>query len=100
MDIITEIFGQGKDINSLQMSCRSVVMFIIALLLIRIAGIKTFGKTSAFDNVITIMLGAVLSRAVTGEAPFVAVVLSCLTMVLMTRLISWFLSITLHLVLW
>lgn len=89
MDVITHIFGEGKDINSLQMSCRAVVMFMIAVLLVRIAGLKTFGKPSAFDNVVTIMLGAVLSRAVTGEAPFVAVVCAGLTMVVMTRFISW-----------
>ncbi len=52
MGIITELFGEGKDLNALQMSCRTVVMFIIALAFFRIAGIKTFGKNSAFDNII------------------------------------------------
>ena len=89
MGIIIELFGEGKDLNALQMSCRTVVMFIIALALIRIAGIKTFGRNSAFDNVIIIMLGAILSRGgVVGASPFFPVVISGLTMVLMTRIIS------------
>ena len=88
MGIIIELFGEGKDLNALQMSCRTVVMFIIALALIRIAGIKTFGKNSAFDNIIIIMLGAILSRGVVGVSPFFPVVSSGLTLVLMTRIIS------------
>ena len=88
MGIIIELFGEGRDLNALQMSCRTVVMFIIALALIRIAGIKTFGKNSAFDNIIIIMLGAILSRGVVGVSPFFPVVISGLTMVLMTRIIS------------
>ena len=89
MELIKEIFGEGKDLNMLQMICRAVVMFIIALVLIRIAGMKTFGKNSAFDNIIVIMLGAMLSRGVAGVSPFFPVVASGLTMVLMTRLVSW-----------
>ncbi|MEJ7677284.1 MAG: YetF domain-containing protein [Segetibacter sp.] len=88
MGIITELFGEGRDLNALQMSCRTVVMFIIALAFIRIAGIKTFGKNSAFDNIIIIMLGAILSRAVVGVSPFLPVVFSGLTMVVMTRIVS------------
>ena len=88
MGIIIELFGEGKDLNALQMTCRTVVMFIIALAFIRIAGIKTFGRNSAFDNVIIIMLGAILSRGVVGASSFFPVVISGLTMVLMTRIIS------------
>ncbi|MCW3107871.1 MAG: hypothetical protein JWQ09_2377 [Segetibacter sp.] len=89
MDIITQIFGEGKELNSLQIGSRTIVMFIIALIFIRIAGKKTFGKNSAFDNIIIIMLGAILSRGVVGASPFFGVVISGLAMVLMTRLISW-----------
>lgn len=64
-------------------------MFIIALVLIRVAGKKTFGKNSAFDNIIIIMLGAILSRGVVGASPFFGVVISGVAMVLMTRLVSW-----------
>lgn len=88
MGIITELFGEGRDLNALQMSCRTVIMFILSLILIRIAGLKTFGKTSAFDNIIVIMLGAILSRGVVGVSPFFPVVFSGLTMVLMTRIVS------------
>lgn len=89
MNILVEIFGEEKHVSILQMCARGVVMYVIALILIRIAGLKTFAKSSAFDNVVVIMLGALLSRGVAGDAPFFGVVLSALTMVLMSRIISW-----------
>jgi uncharacterized membrane protein YcaP (DUF421 family) len=81
MEWLKILFGEGKDLDALQMSCRAVVAFIITLALIRIAGIRTFGKKSAFDNVIIIMLGSILSRVVVGASPFVPTVVACLAFV-------------------
>ncbi len=82
-------FGHGTDLNSLQMSARAVLIFFITLLLLRIAGIRTFGKKSAFDNVITILLGSILSRAVVGASPFLATSVGCLAFVLVHRLLAF-----------
>jgi len=82
MDILRELFGEGKDLNALQMGCRSVVVFFIALLYIHLSGLRTFGKKSAFDNIITIMLGAVLSRGIVGASSFLPTMTAGLVMVL------------------
>jgi uncharacterized membrane protein YcaP (DUF421 family) len=89
MDWIQLLFGEGKDLNALQMTSRAVVLFFIALALIRIAGIRTFGKKSAMDNVIIIMLGSILSRGVVGASPFFPTVTGCLAFVLVHRLLAW-----------
>lgn len=83
------LFGTGKDLNSLQMVCRAIISFLITLALIRIAGIRTFGKRSAFDNVIVIMLGSIFSRVVVGASPFVPTTLACLAFVLVHSLLGW-----------
>ncbi|MBV4358696.1 DUF421 domain-containing protein [Pinibacter aurantiacus] len=88
MHILLELFGEGKDLSSLQMSMRSLVVFIIALILIRLAGIRAFGKHSSFDNVVTIMLGAVLSRVVVGASDFLPTVAASATLVIMHRIIG------------
>lgn len=88
MNLLYQLFGEGKDLNVLQMSMRSLVVFCVALLLIRVAGIRAFGKRSSFDNVVTIMLGAVLSRAVVGASDFVPTVAASLVMVVLHRVIG------------
>lgn len=89
VSIIEQIFGEEKNLNTLQMCSRAVVVFIIALVYIRIAGLKTFGKNSTFDNVLIFMMGAMLSRAVAGVSPFFPVVLSTFTMIIMSRIVSY-----------
>ena len=88
MDWINTIFGHGNDLNALQMSSRAVLIFFITLLLLRIAGVRTFGKKSAFDNVIIIMLGSILSRAVVGASPFLPTTAGCLAFVIVHWLLA------------
>lgn len=92
MHILIQLFGEGKDLNALQMSSRGVVMFFIALILIRISGRRSFGVRSPLDNIITISLGAVMSRAIVGASAFVPVVVCCFVIVLLHRLIGWFIA--------
>jgi uncharacterized membrane protein YcaP (DUF421 family) len=86
MNLLIQIFGEGKDLNALQMSSRGVVMFFIALILIRVSGRRSFGVRSPLDNIITISLGAVMSRAIVGASDFVPVVVCCFVIVLLHRL--------------
>jgi uncharacterized membrane protein YcaP (DUF421 family) len=91
-NLFIEIFGQGKELNALQMSSRGVVMFVIALILIRISGRRSFGIRTALDNIITISLGAVMSRAIVGASAFVPVVVCCLVIVLLHRGFAWLIT--------
>lgn len=88
MALIDTLFGHGKDLDSLQMVCRSVVAFFLTLIMIRIAGIRTFGKKTPFDNVIIIMLGSIFSRVVVGASPFIATTLACFVFVGIHRLLA------------
>jgi uncharacterized membrane protein YcaP (DUF421 family) len=89
MDTLIEIFGQGKDLNVLQMSCRAIVVFVIALVLIRLSGRRSFGLHTPLDNIITISLGAILSRAIVGASSFLPVIVTCFVIVLLHRLLGW-----------
>lgn len=89
MHILVLIFGEGKDLTFWQMGCRGVVVFFIALLLIRLSGRRSFGIKTPLDNIIIITLGAVLSRAIVGASSFVPVVFTCLLIVLLHRLLAW-----------
>jgi uncharacterized membrane protein YcaP (DUF421 family) len=89
MQVLIELFGEGKYLNALQMSCRAIIVFIITLIFIRIAGRRSFTMHAAFDNIIVILLGAILSRTVTGASPFIPTVTACLIIVLLHRLFAW-----------
>jgi len=88
MDLIHIIFGQGKELTSLQMVCRAVLSFFLTLVLIRAAGIRTFGKKTPLDNVVAIMLGSIFSRVVVGASPFIPTTAACLAFVLIHRLLA------------
>src|SRR3984885_2786158 len=92
METIIKLFGEGKDLNALQMSDRGILMFFIALVLIRISGRRSFGIRSPLDNIITISLGAVMSRAVVGASDFIPVVATCFVIVLMHRFVGWLIA--------
>lgn len=89
MHTLINIFGEGKDLTLFQMCARGIVVFFIALLLIRISGRRSFGLHTPLDNIVSIILGAVLSRAITGASDFVPVIGVCTMMVLLHRLLSW-----------
>jgi uncharacterized membrane protein YcaP (DUF421 family) len=89
MHTIYQIFGAGKDLNVLQMTCRAIVVFIAALVLIRISGRRSFGLHTPLDNIITIILGAVLSRAIVGASGFLPVMASCTALVVVHRLLAF-----------
>jgi uncharacterized membrane protein YcaP (DUF421 family) len=88
MEIFIKVFGEGKDLTILQMSARAFVVYLIALVLIYISGKRTFGKKSAFVTTITIVLGAVLSRAIVGASPFLPTIAGSLTLVLIHRVLG------------
>ena len=92
MNILYEIFGKGKDLSVWQMSCRSIGVFLIALVLIRISGRRSFGLHTPLDNIIAVTLGATLSRTIVGASPFIPVIGACFVIVLFHRLLGWIIS--------
>lgn len=89
METIETIFGTGKELTALQMGMRAFIMFFITLALIRVAGMRSFGKKSAFDTVITIMLGALLSRVIVGASEFLPTTIAGAVIVTVHRIIAW-----------
>lgn len=69
MDWMATLFGHKDDLDVWQECARAVLIFAYGLLLLRIAGRRIFGKWSALDIVLSIVIGSNLSRALTGGAP-------------------------------
>lgn len=83
------LFGEDQNLNILQMSCRGIAVFVITLLLIRLSGRRSYSFRMPLDNIIGILLGGILSRAVVGASPFLPIVFTCFVIVILHRAFSW-----------
>jgi uncharacterized membrane protein YcaP (DUF421 family) len=72
-DEIQTLVGLGTDaaeLSAAQMAIRAVIVYLIALALVRLGSRRLLSKASAFDFIVAIMLGSVMSRAITRPGPF------------------------------
>jgi uncharacterized membrane protein YcaP (DUF421 family) len=53
-----------------QMALRAFIIYVTAISLVRFGDKRFMGKNTAFDVILGIIIGSVLSRAITGNAPF------------------------------
>ncbi len=88
MSFLAEIFGTNSGLSWWQECARAVVILVYGLALVRVAGRRVFGKWSALDIVVSIIVGSNLSRALTGNASMMGTLLA--TTLLM--LLHWILA--------
>jgi uncharacterized membrane protein YcaP (DUF421 family) len=79
---------EGKDIGVLQMGLRAAIVFVVTLAIVRLGKKRFLGRATAFDVILGIMLGSIVSRAVTGNAPFVPALAASAVLMLMHWLFS------------
>ncbi|MFD2524056.1 DUF421 domain-containing protein [Emticicia soli] len=89
METLKEIFSYETELTALEMASRAAAVFIIAFALIRIAGRRSFGLRTPIDNIIVILLGAILSRAVVGSSPFIPTIFASLVLCILHRVFGW-----------
>lgn len=56
--------------GALAMALRTVAVYGLTLLLVRLGSRRLLSKPSAFDVIVAIMVGSIMSRAINGAAPF------------------------------
>jgi uncharacterized membrane protein YcaP (DUF421 family) len=62
--------AEAQDISVAQMALRAVVVYVVTVFVVRRGKKRFMGQSTAFDVILGIMLGATVSRAITGNAPF------------------------------
>lgn len=87
---ILELWGSSEELTPLQMAIRAFCSFLLALIMIRLGGMQMFGKKSALDSVVVIILGAVMARGIVGASPFLSVVGASATIVFTNWIFSRF----------
>ena len=91
-EFLIDLFGfhaKADTITVSQICWRTGLVSIIAIVLLRISGRRTFASNSALEMVVKFMLGALLSRAIAGDSPFGAIIAAAVTLILFHRLLAY-----------
>ncbi len=91
-EFLVDLFGfqaKADTITASQLCWRTVLVSLIAIVLLRISGRRTFASNSGLEMVVKFMLGAILSRAIAGDSPFGPIVAAAVTLVLFHRLLAY-----------
>jgi len=78
-----------------QIVLRAILVLLVWLVIVRLADRRLLGKYSAFDVVLAVMLGSVLSRAINGSAPLWGTLAAAAVLVIMHWVLT-FLSFHWH----
>jgi uncharacterized membrane protein YcaP (DUF421 family) len=72
-EVLQKLIGSGlqpKDLTFLQITLRGVIVFVVALIMVRLADKRFFARKAAFDVILGFILASMLARAVNGSAAF------------------------------
>jgi len=95
-DQLQHVLGVNRepaDLNSAEVAIRTAIVYLASLALVRVASRRFLSQATAFDVIVGIMLGSILSRAVNGSALFIPTMVAGLVLVGLHRL---FASIAFH----
>ena len=59
-----------QDVNAVQMALRTILIYTATLAIVRVGSKRFLSQATAFDAIVAIMLGSIMSRAINGSAPF------------------------------
>ena len=79
---------EPKDLTSLQVSIRGIIVFVATLVMVRISSKRSLAEKTAFDAALIIIIASVLSRAINGSAPFVPTLVVGFVLVFLHRLLA------------
>ena len=80
--------GSSVHINVAQMSLRAAVVYVATVLIVRMGKKRFMSQATAFDVILGIMLGSMVSRAIAGTAPFVPTLAASAALVVVHWLFS------------
>lgn len=63
--------AEAFDLGIIQMVLRGVIVYMVAVVVVRFGHKRFMGRNTAFDVLVGIMIGSVFSRGLTGQAPLV-----------------------------
>jgi uncharacterized membrane protein YcaP (DUF421 family) len=89
-----------EDVGAVPMALRTVVIYAFTLAIVRLGSKRFLSDATAFDVIVGIMLGSIMSRAINGSAPLLPTLLAGVALIgmhwlfaVLTYRTNWFGSI-------
>ncbi len=79
---------EPKELGFLQVAVRAIIVFLAALVMVRLANRRFLAKMSAFDVILGFILASMLARAVNGSAPFFPTLVGGFVLVALHRILA------------
>lgn len=76
-------------LTAAQMGVRTIIVYIFTIILVRIGRRRFLAKPSSFDLVLILILGSVISRAITGNVPFLPTLGAAIILLIFHTLFSY-----------
>ena len=87
--LLQTLLGLGvepKQLTFLQVSVRGVIVFIAALIMVRLSSKRSLAEKTAFDAVLVVIIGSMLARVINGSEAFFPTLGTGFVLVLLHRL--------------
>lgn len=88
MEFLNDWWGIKENISPLELGARAAVMFLVCLVLLRLAGMRPIGKESTLDTIITFLIGGILSRGVVGATPFFSCIAGAIVILALNKALA------------
>lgn len=89
VQFLKNFLGIGADeLTVLHILIRCIVIYIVGIILVRIGNKRFIGKMTAFDTILAIIIGSLLSRAITDADLLLEILAACVLLILLHRLFS------------
>jgi uncharacterized membrane protein YcaP (DUF421 family) len=92
IEALEEVLGlslKSEQLGYGHMAARAFLMYLLLVAIVRLAKKRFLSNATALDFILTVMIGAIAARALTGGAPYFPSTLAIVVMVIVHWVFSW-----------
>lgn len=78
----------SQELSIWQMALRAALVYVIALAIIRVGDKRFLGENTAFDVILAVIFGSIVSRAITGQSAFFPTLAAAIVVVVVHSLMA------------
>jgi uncharacterized membrane protein YcaP (DUF421 family) len=83
-ELVQQVVGKGgSDLEMWQVLLRALIIYLVALAIIRLGKKRLLGRNSAFDVILGVVVGSMFSRTIHSQVPFLGSILATLVLVIL-----------------